>query len=102
MNRLILSAAIILAAVGCSTVVPVSGYEDGNVTTTCARGSDRYDGCFWNNRLWEDDWLTKKDTERTLKTVRTRIMPWQPVVAVFSFGLWVPVYVEWEMNGVVK
>ena len=98
MKRLIYAAMIVCAAAGCSTVVTVSGYEDSE-SSLCARGSDRYDGCFWNDRLWEDDWLTKKDPDRTLKIVRTRIKPWQPIAAVFSFGLWVPVYVEWELNG---
>lgn len=101
MKRLIFAAVLICAAAGCSTVIPVSGYED-SVSSSCARGSDRYDGCFWNDRLWEEDWLTKKDTDRTLKIVRTRIKPWQPIVAVFSLGLWVPVYVEWELNGGVQ
>jgi len=98
MKNLIMASAIVLAAVGCSTVVPVSGHEIGD-SALCSIGSDRYDGCFWNDRLWEEDWLTKKDTERTLKIVRTRIKPWQSIAAVFTFGIWVPVYVEWELNG---
>ena len=100
-KKLIMAFAIALAAAGCSTVVPVSGREI-NDSTLCSRGSDRYDGCFWNDRLWEEDWLTKKDTERTLKIVRTRIKPWQSIAAVFTIGIWVPVYVEWELNGVAE
>lgn len=98
----VLGAALSVAVVslcGCATKAVVSGHETDSVVREGARGADRYDGCFWNDRLWEDDWLTKKDTERTLKIVRVRLVPWQSLASVVTLGVWVPMYVEWELNG---
>lgn len=89
----------VLTTGGCVSEVEVSGHEGDASGCVGARGGDRYDGCFWNDRLWEDNWLAKKDTMRTLKIARVRIAPWQSIIAVATLGMWVPTYVEWELNG---
>lgn len=83
----------------CSTQATLSGREDSTVVQTNAYDHARYDGCFWNDRLWEGDWDEKKSRRNTLKLARVRIKPWQSLAAVASLGLWVPVYLEWELNG---
>lgn len=96
----VVAGGVLLAATfGCTTMAPVSGYETDAVACGQKGGSDRYDGCFWNDRLWEENWLTKKSTNQTLKVVRCRLAAWQSIAAVATFGVWVPMYVEWELNG---
>lgn len=90
---------VAFACYACSTQATVSGYEDSTVVLTNSYSQVRYDGCFWNDRLWEDDWTEKKSIRHTLKLVRVRIVPWQSLAAVATLGVWVPVYLEWEING---
>ena len=49
--------------------------------------------------MWEEEWNEKKSRRNTLKIARVRITPWQSLVAVASLGWWVPMYLEWELNG---
>lgn len=93
------SVAVAIACCSCASNVAISGREESREVVTNSYASVRYDGCFWKNDLWEDDWHDKKDRRRTLKSVRVKIYPWQSVVAVGTLGLWVPVYLEWEVNG---
>ena len=100
MSGLLLAALAASLCVGCSTQATVSGYEDtSGQPPAVAYAQERYDGCFWRDRLWEGDWNEKKDRRHTLKLVRARIAPWQSVAAVVTLGVWVPMYMEWELNG---
>ena len=83
----------------CSTQTTVSGLEISDNVMTNAYDQVRYDGCFWKNDLWEDDWNEKKSRRNTLKYARVKIYPWQSFMAVATLGAWVPVYIEWELNG---
>jgi len=83
----------------CSTQATVSGREDSAAVLTNACGQVRYDGCFWNDRLWEPQWNEKKSRRQTLKLMRVRMTPWQSLAAVGTLGWWVPMYLEWELNG---
>ena len=83
----------------CSTQVGISGYEDSTVVLTNGYSSVLYHGSFWKNDLWEDDWIAKKSRKHTLKIVRCKIYPWQSVMSVLSLGAWVPMYLDWELNG---
>ncbi|MBQ6141560.1 MAG: hypothetical protein IJI54_09765 [Kiritimatiellae bacterium] len=87
---------------GCASHVAISGREDSTVVLTNAYASVRYDGCFWKNDLWEPDWNSKKSRRHTLKIVRVKIYPWQAVMSVMTLGVWVPMYIDWELNGDYK
>lgn len=105
--KIILVARCIVAVVvissmtlaGCTTQATISGKEISNVVIEQASGEALYSGCFWCDRLWEEEWSIKKSRRNTLKEVRVRIAPWQSLVSVCSLGFWVPMYVEWELNG---
>ena len=83
----------------CSTQATVSGVEKSEIVLTNAYSQVRYDGCFWKDRLWEGTWNEKRDRRHTLKLVRVRMKPWQSLAAVATLGWWVPMYLEWELNG---
>lgn len=92
--------AFVVVCGGCASNVAISGREESNeIVTTNSYSSVRYDGCFWKNDLWESDWNNKKDRRRTLKIVRVKVCPWQSVMAVATLGWWVPLYLDWELNG---
>ena len=91
--------ALIFMSGGCASNVAISGREESHEIVTNSYSSVRYDGCFWKNDFWEDDWNSKKDRRRTLKMARVRVYPWQSVMAVVSLGSWVPMYLDWELNG---
>lgn len=91
--------AFIVVCGGCASNVAISGREESNEIVTNSYSSVRYDGCFWKNDLWESDWNNKKDRRRTLKIVRVKVCPWQSVMAVATLGWWVPLYLDWELNG---
>lgn len=98
----LLGALVLVVAIecgGCASNVAISGREESNESVTNSYSSVRYDGCFWKNDLWESDWNNKKDRRRTLKSVRVKVCPWQSVMAVATLGLWVPLYLDWELNG---
>lgn len=97
--KVVTGCAIAWLLYACSTQATISGREDTTIVLTNSYNQVRYDGCFWNDRLWEDDWEEKKDRRNSLKLVRVRIKPWQSLAAVASFGWWVPMYLEWELNG---
>lgn len=97
--RIVLGIGMSAVCCACTTQATVSGYEDTTVVVEDASGQVRYDGCFWIDRLWEGDWMEKKSRRHTLKLARARLAPWQPVAAVATLGWWVPVYLEWELNG---
>ena len=84
---------------GCTTQATVSAREMSDVVLDKPYGEALYNGCFWNDRLWEDNWAIKKDRRHTLKLVRVRLSPWQSFAAVCTMGIWVPMYIEWELNG---
>jgi hypothetical protein len=83
----------------CSTQATISARENTTVVLTNSYNEAQYDGCFWIDRLWEEDWNQKKSRRNTLKLTRVRITPWQSFAAVASLGWWVPMYLEWELNG---
>jgi hypothetical protein len=100
--RKITAIAFIVLAVGCGACasnVAISGREEAKEALTNSFVSVRYDGCFWKNDLWEANWSNKKDRRRTLKMVRVKVYPWQSIAAVATLGWWVPVYLDWELNG---
>lgn len=97
--KVVVGCGIAWFCYACSTQATISGREDSTVVLENGGGQERYDGCFWIDRLWEEDWDEKKDRRHTLRLVRVRIKPWQSLVAVASLGWWVPMYVEWELNG---
>ncbi len=107
MFRMILHGGIAILVVfgivfglgGCASQMAVSGREDSAVVLTNAYSSVRYDGCFWKNDLWESKWNSKKSRRHTLKIVRVKIYPWQAVMSVMTLGVWVPMYLDWELNG---
>ena len=83
----------------CSTQATISGRENSTIALTNSYNHAQYDGCFWIDRMWEEEWNEKKSRRNTLKIARVRITPWQSLVAVASLGWWVPMYLEWELNG---
>jgi len=94
-----LASGLVLGVGGCASQVAVSGRECSDVVVEGAYERVLYDGCFWKNDLWEDDWKTKKSRRHTLRIVRVKIYPWQSLAAVLTLGLWVPTYIDWELNG---
>ena len=84
---------------GCTTQATVSGREISDVVLEQPRGAALYNGCFWKDRFWECDWSIKKSRRHTLKQTCVRLSPWQPLAAVCTLGIWVPMYIEWELNG---
>ena len=97
--KVMAGGAIAWFCYACSTQATVSGHEDTTIVQTNSYNQVRYDGCFWIDRFWEDDWNEKKSRRNTLKLVRVRVEPWQSLAAVASLGWWVPMYIEWELNG---
>jgi len=97
--KVVTGCAIAWLLYACSTQATISGREDTTTVLTNSYNQVRYDGCFWIDRFWEDDWQEKKDRRNTLKLVRVRMKPWQSLAAVASLGWWVPMYLEWELNG---
>lgn len=93
------ASGIAWLCVACSMQATISGRECETLVLTNACDHVRYDGCFWKNDLWEDDWNEKKSRRNTLKYARVKIYPWQSIMAVATLGVWVPVYIEWELNG---
>ena len=91
--------AIACICYACSTQATISGRENSTIVLTNSYNHARYDGCFWIDRMWEEEWNEKKSRRNTLKIARVRITPWQSLVAVASLGWWVPMYLEWELNG---
>lgn len=83
----------------CASHVAISGREESSVVLTNSYQSVRYDGCFWKNDLWEESWQDKKSRRQTLKIVRMKIYPWQVLASAATLGVWVPIYVDWELNG---
>lgn len=97
--KVVFGGAIVLLCYACSTQATISGYENSTIALTNSYNHAQYDGCFWVDRFWEEDWNEKKSRRNTLKIARVRITPWQSLVAVASLGWWVPMYLEWELNG---
>lgn len=91
--------ASLLLLTACTTQATISGREVSDVVLEHPSGMTLYNGCFWNDRLWEEEWAIKKDRRHTLKQVRVRISPWQPLMAIGTLGFWVPFYLEWDLNG---
>lgn len=95
---LMLCGSLMMVA-ACTTQATISGREITDEVLEKPSDMALYNGCFWKDRLWEEDWSIKKSRQHTLKQVRVRISPWQPLAAIGTLGLWVPFYVEWELNG---
>lgn len=102
MNKSLVVAVLVVTNgvfIGCTTQATVSGREISDVVLEHPSGVALYNGCFWCDRLWECNWSIKKSRRHTLKQTRMRLSPWQPLAAVCTLGVWVPMYIEWELNG---
>ena len=60
--------------------------------------SERYHGCAYKSDLWESEWANGGDQDHTLHFVRPKYNYWYAWATVLSFGLWMPMDLEWRYN----
>ena len=80
---------------GCQTSARVSG----RAVRPYEYPPMRYDGSLWKDTLWENDnQIVVEDKHHTLAAVRVRTNYFYALATVLTFGLWVPMDLEWEEN----
>lgn len=89
---------LICVSVGCSSFT-IMGYEDNPQ----GRRVERYDGCLWDNRLWngylwEKNWVSKVSPTNTLASVTLHQNYCYALCTVVSLGIWAPQEIEWYCN----
>ena len=84
--------------VGCNSFT-VCGYQDDPVDwDTAIYHGCAYDGVLWKCHLWENGWASNKSPSNTLYSVEIKQSYLYSLVAVLSFGIWMPQRISWQMN----
>ena len=97
---LIIAGALAIGAMifGCNNFM-VCGFQDDPVDwdTEIYHGC-AYDGVLWNCHLWENRWVSNKSPSNTLYSVEIEQNYLHSLVAVLSFGIWMPQRITWQKN----
>lgn len=87
---------VLLAHTGCVGVSPlVQGGREGNLSAVT---NTSYHGCAYKDDLWESHWSAGGDHVHALYSVRPKYNWWYALVAVCSFGIYMPLDLEWRYD----
>ncbi len=102
MKHLIIAGVAAFSLVGCMSV-RLAGLE----RTSDPIVEETHHGNGWARKSWSDNWNEEKASDRTLGSVIVGYDYIDALMAVFSFGLYMPLDVSYRLNargaeGVVK
>lgn len=94
MKRIGIAAGIaFLCFAGCLEVDPlVQGIRNGSATAVT---NTVYHGWAYSDKPWGSYWTNGGDVEHPLFSVRAKYNWWYALAAVLTFGLYMPMDIEW-------
>lgn len=88
--------ASFLVCAGCIEVDPlIQGGRKGCVTPMT---NAVYHGCAYSGKPWGGYWTAGGDREHAVYSVRAKYNIWYALAAVCSFGLYMPMDIEWRYD----
>ena len=85
-----------LTLVGCIETKPLlQGRRDG---TASIATNTVYHGCGYKDDFWMCHWSAGGDRQHHLLSVRTKYNYWYALATVLSFGIYMPVDLEWKYD----
>ena len=86
----------VLSLTGCIETKPLlQGRRDGTASVTTNRV---YHGCGYKDDLWMRHWNAGGDRQHHLLSVRPKYNYWFALATVLSFGIYMPVNLEWSYD----
>lgn len=87
---------LLIMHTGCIEISPlVQGGREGSLSTVT---NTIYHGCAYKDDLWESHWSAGGDRVHALYSVRAKYNWWYALAAVCSFGIYMPLDLEWRYD----
>lgn len=87
---------ILLSFASCIETKPLlQGRRDGRASIVT---NIVYHGCGYKDDLWMSHWNAGGDRQRHLLSVRPKYNYWYALATVLSFGLYMPIELEWNYD----
>lgn len=96
LKRAVAVSIAMLSLTGCIETKPLlQGRRDGTASLTTNRV---YHGCGYKDDLWMCHWNAGGDRQHHLLSVRPKYNYWYALATVLSFGIYMPVDLEWRYD----